>query len=140
MTLIPSRRPAGGRRGLKLLLLQLVLVFSVVSSSSEGPAIDESDVEYLKRASCTVDDLLPDYDGDHDLAKNWVHDQLVPPPFDCTCNTLKARWGKGVFVRGTRKGGLNDLLGITKYKAYCRRSKNVTYFVLYAWSSIFTVV
>lgn len=108
MTLVPLRRLSGGRRALKLLLLQLVLVFSVVSSNSQGPAIDESDIEYLERAPCTVDDLLPAYDEDYNLAKNWVQNRLVPPPFDCTCNTLKARWGRSVLVRGTGKGELND--------------------------------
>ena len=95
-----SNSPPPPVRIAMLLLFQLHLVCSAATSREVVLTVDdlhhspESETQYSGQHSCTVDELLPDYALEDDLSSNWDQDQLVPPPFNCTCSTLKARWGK----------------------------------------------
>lgn len=79
-----------------LRLLVLVLVVCFVVSSEANPSFSsvrsETPSEHMHRA-CTADDLLPDY-NERDLSAMWSEDSMVSPPYDCTCNTLKARYDR----------------------------------------------
>lgn len=82
-----------GATAQQLLVLLVLLVASagVCDEDIQPPLEIEMKVEVNSDSAvaCTVDQLVPPHD--QDISDMWDKDTLVPPSFDCTCRTLKAR-------------------------------------------------
>lgn len=84
---MPRRRAAAQQ----LLLLVVLLVSPAGTSGEDKQPTLQLDVQVGSDSTvaCTVDDLVPPHD--QDVSDMWDKETLVPPSFDCTCRTLKAR-------------------------------------------------
>lgn len=71
----------------------VLLVCSVVSTEADPSlrSVHSRSRQADNHRACTADELLPDYNN-RDLSALWSEHSMVAPPFDCTCNTLKARY------------------------------------------------